>query len=90
MRYSLTVLMGLALTGTALSAVAADVAAGKAKADQICGDCHQPADWKGQSEAQLRAKISDVVAGKVKHKKKLHLTDQEISDIAAYWASAGK
>lgn len=88
MRYSLTVLVGLALFGTAASASAADVAAGKAKADEICAACHDPSDWKGQSEAQLRAKIGDVVAGRVKHKKKLHLTEQQIDDIAAYWASA--
>jgi mono/diheme cytochrome c family protein len=90
MRYSLTVLMGLALSGTALSALAADAAAGKAKVAQSCADCHDPADWKGQSEVQLRAKISDVVAGKAKHKKKIQLTDEEISNIAAYWATAGK
>jgi mono/diheme cytochrome c family protein len=70
------------------AASAADVAAGQAKVQQVCADCHDPADWKGQSEAQLRAKISDVVSGKVKHKKKLSLTDPEISDIAAYWAAA--
>jgi cytochrome c553 len=89
MRYSLAVVVGFALLGTALQAAAADAVAGKTKA-QVCADCHDPADWKGQSEEQLRAKIGNVVAGKVKHKKKIQLTDQDISDIAAYWASAAK
>jgi mono/diheme cytochrome c family protein len=81
--------LALFLFAAASGAVStADVQAGKAKVQQICADCHEPADFKSQSEVQLRAKISDVVAGKVKHKKKLTLTDQEISDIAAYWASA--
>jgi len=90
MRNCLTVLVGLVLLGTALEAAAADPAAGKAKAEQSCAACHDPADWKGQSEDQLRSKISGVVAGKVKHKKKISLSDQEIGDIAAFWASAGK
>lgn len=88
MRHTVPVLIGLTLLGTSLSAVAADAAAGKAKADQTCATCHDPSDWKGQSEAQLRAKISDVVAGKVKHKKKIQLTPEEIDNIAAYWAGA--
>jgi cytochrome c553 len=88
-RQSIKVLAMLFLSVSASGiASAADVAAGQAKAQQLCADCHDPADWKGQSEAQLRAKISDVVSGKVKHKKKLCLTDQEISDVAAYGASA--
>jgi mono/diheme cytochrome c family protein len=82
--------MSLALTllGGIASATAADVEAGKAKVQQICSECHEAGDWKGKSEAELQAKISSVVAGKVKHPKKLQLTDAEVADVAAYWASA--
>jgi cytochrome c553 len=88
MRQSINVLAIVLLAGAAAGAAAADVAAGKAKVQQVCADCHEPKDWKGQNEAQLRSKISDVVAGKLKHKKRIALTEQEMSDIAAYWASA--
>jgi mono/diheme cytochrome c family protein len=56
----------------------------------VCSECHQSADWKDTSEAELATMIKDVVSGKVKHAKKLQLTDAEIADIAAYWASAAK
>lgn len=71
----------------AATATSADVAAGKAMADQSCGACHEPADWKGQNAAQLEAKIHSVVAGKSKHPKKIGLTDAQIADLAAYWAA---
>lgn len=74
------------------SALAADVAAGKTKVDALCIDCHEDgkADeyFKGKSAAQLEANIKDVVAGKVKHKKKnMPLTDADIANIAAYLSS---
>lgn len=78
----------LGLVGTAQMAVAADPAAGKVLTQQQqCSDCHEPEDWKGNSEAQLQAKLKLVVAGKVSHKKKVQLTDTQIADIAAYWAN---
>jgi mono/diheme cytochrome c family protein len=82
--------LAFALLGGTLSAAAADVEAGKAKVQQICSECHEAADWKGKSEADLQSKIANVVAGKTKHPKKLQLTDAEIADVAAYWASAAK
>lgn len=68
-------------------AVAADVAAGKAEVDKVCGACHEPSDWKGKTAAQLEAQIGAVVSGKAKHPKKLDLTDAQIADVAAYWAA---
>jgi hypothetical protein len=36
----------------------------------------------------LESLIKDIVAGKVKHsQRKLQLTPQEITDIAAYWTN---
>ncbi len=69
-------------------AVAADVAAGKAEVDKVCSACHESADWKGKSAAQIETQIKGVVAGKTKHPKKLDLSDAQIADVAAYWASA--
>lgn len=68
-------------------AAAADPAAGKADVDKSCGACHAPEDWKGKSAAQLETQIKAVSAGKVKHPKKVSLTDAQIADIAAYWAA---
>ena len=82
--------LAFALLGGALNAAAADVEVGKAKVQQICSECHEAADWKGKSAAELQAKIANVVAGKVKHPKKLQLTDAEMADVAAYWAATAK
>lgn len=67
---------------------AADVAAGKQRVDAVCAECHEAADWKDSSEAELQALIKDAVAGTVKHPKKLQLSEADIANIAAYWASA--
>jgi mono/diheme cytochrome c family protein len=75
--------LSFAVSGAAL---AGDAAAGQAKVEAVCAECHEKADWADQDAASLEGKIKDVVAGKAKHKKKLTLTDQEAADIAAYWA----
>lgn len=85
MMFSTSVLL-LGMTGVVQ---AADVTAGKQKVDAVCAECHEPADWKDSSEAELQALIKDAVAGKVKHPKKLQLSEADIANIAAYWASAG-
>ena len=70
---------------------AADVEAGKAKVAQQCAECHRTKDWSGETTPALESLIKDIVAGKVNHsKRKLTLTPQEISDIAAYWTSGRK
>lgn len=81
------ILVCCAMIACACRATAADLDAGKAKVQQICGKCHEAADWKGQSEAQIQGKIQGVVAGKTQHPKKLDLTDADVANIAAYWAS---
>ena len=70
------------------NAIAADSAAGKAEVDKVCSACHESADWKGKGAAQIETQIKAVVAGKTKHPKKLDLSDAQIADVAAYWASA--
>jgi mono/diheme cytochrome c family protein len=69
-------------------AAAADPAAGKAEVDKVCSACHESADWKGKSAGQIETQIKGVVAGKTKHPKKLDLSDAQIADVAAFWASA--
>jgi len=82
---------GLGVTAAfALSANAADVSAGRAAAQAKCVACHEADDWSGESAASLQSIISDIVAGKVKHKQKIQLSPAEIDSIAAYWAQGKK
>ena len=67
----------------------ADAAAGKAKFTAACAECHEVADFEGESAAALTETIKGIVAGKQKHKNALKLSDAEIADLAAYMA-AGK
>jgi mono/diheme cytochrome c family protein len=78
----------LALSGFS-SIAAADAAAGKAKFADACVECHEVADFEGESAQALTDSIKKIVAGQQKHKNKLTLSDTEIADLAAYIA-AGK
>ena len=69
---------------------AADVQAGKSVSQAQCGQCHEADDWEGEGAASLESLIRDIVAGKVKHKTRLQLTDAQIADIAAYWGQPGR
>src|SRR5512139_946274 len=71
------------------SIAAADAAAGKAKFTAACAECHEAADFEGESAAALTETLKAIVAGKQKHKNALKLSDAEIADLAAYMA-AGK
>jgi hypothetical protein len=53
-------------------------------------ECHDADDWEGEDAASLESLIRDIVAGKVKHKRKLELSAAEIANIAAYWGTGGK
>ena len=89
-RTTLAVITALVLAGAAGQADAADAAAGKAKVDAICAECHEAADFEGTSEADLAKLIGGVAGGTHKHPKKLQLTDADVANIAAYWASGAK
>lgn len=69
---------------------AADVQAGRSAAQSKCAECHEADDWEGEDAASLEGLIRDIVAGKVKHKRKLELGAAEIANIAAYWGQGGK
>jgi len=75
----------LTLSGTAL---AGDAAAGATKAE-ACLECHEPAeDFEGMTVDELTASMKSIVSGQMKHKKKVTLSDADIADIAAYFATA--
>lgn len=78
---------GLASYGTVAHA---DAAAGKATFDKVCAECHEVGDFDGESAKDISANLKKIVAGQMKHKKALKLTDQEIADVAAYMAAGGK
>ena len=73
-------------------AASADAATAKAKFDVDCGECHEAADFEGEDAAALSASMKKIVAGQLKHKGALKLTDAEIADLAAYMSgtSGGK
>jgi cytochrome c553 len=63
--------------------------ADKAKFDADCAECHEAKEFAGQPAADLEKALKGMVAGSVKHKPKLKLTDAEAKSLAAYM-SAGK
>lgn len=92
MKMSRLFVVGLAtlgLAGWSLSA-SADAAAGKAKFEAACADCHEAGDFEGEDAAALADSLKQIVGGQLKHKKAITLSDQEIADVAAFMASGGK
>jgi mono/diheme cytochrome c family protein len=88
---------GLAIISVAAAALAgyggsalADAAAGKATFEAVCAECHEAADFEGEDAAELTATVKKIVAGQMKHKKAIKLTDQQAADVAAFMASGGK
>lgn len=82
--------MIIASCGAGGAALAADAQAGRSVAQSKCAECHDADDWEGEDAASLESLIRDIVAGKVKHKRKLELGAAEIADIAAYWGAGRK
>jgi cytochrome c553 len=84
-----------ALTAIALSffvcagsALGAEISAGKGVAQAKCGSCHDATDWDGETTASLESLIRDVAKGTVSHKQKIVVSDDEVKEIAAYWAAS--
>jgi mono/diheme cytochrome c family protein len=63
---------------------------GKATFTNVCSECHEAGDFEGEDAKELSANIKKIVAGQMKHKKALKLTDQEITDVTAYLVGGGK
>jgi mono/diheme cytochrome c family protein len=68
----------------------ADVAAGEAKFNAVCAECHDSADFEGEDLNGLRDTLRKISQGAITHKKSVKLSEQEIADLAAYMASGGK
>jgi len=69
------------------AAYAADSAAGEKIYQSSCAACHQLKSYAGKSEADLQTKLKGIVAGTVKHPKKLTLSADDINNVAAYISS---
>jgi len=67
-----------------ISATAADAAAGQKTFEGTCAACHQLKSYAGKSESELETQVKGIVAGTVKHPKKLTLTETQIADVATY------
>lgn len=80
-------LITLGISAAALSAHAADSVAGQKIYAGTCAACHQLKSYAGKSDAELETQIKGVVAGTVKHPKKLTLSDADVSNVAAYISS---
>lgn len=93
LRSSIVLCATVLMLATVSAASAADAQAGKALVDQHCIACHggMMSMWKGKTAADIDGLIHQVIAGKVPHPKDLKpfgLTEAQIADIAAYFASA--
>jgi mono/diheme cytochrome c family protein len=77
----------LALLTMALPAYSADIAAGQKTFEGTCVACHQFKSYAGKSDAELQTELKGIVAGTIKHPKKLTLSSTDIADVAAYISS---
>jgi mono/diheme cytochrome c family protein len=66
---------------------AADTGAGQKTFEGTCAACHKLKSYAGKSEAELETELKGIVAGTVKHPKKLTLSPDEITNVATYISS---
>lgn len=83
-KYATVIAAVLVCIGASNRAGAADGAAGKKTFTAICAACHKVQDYNAKSAAVLQTTIKGIVAGTVKHEKKLALSDTEIDNLVAY------
>ena len=88
-KISLT-LLSLSLAAASGAALAADPAAGEAKAD-ACLDCHMPEDFSGLTAAEIEAAISGILSGEAAHPADISdlLAEEDVPDVAAWFAHEG-
>lgn len=85
---TLTAAAILAVSAGATAVQAADSAAGQQIFTNTCSVCHKSFKaYAGKSQADLETSIKGIVAGTVKHPKKLALSPDDIANVAAYIAS---
>jgi len=85
-KISLT-LLSLTLAAASGTALAADPAAGEAKAE-ACLDCHMAEDFSGLSAAEIEAAINGILAGEAAHPADIseELAAEDVPDVAAWFA----
>lgn len=76
----------MSLLGVTYSSIAADSASGQKFQASYAG-CHQLKSYGNKSSAELATDIKGIVAGTVKHPKKLTLNDADAANVAAYIAA---
>jgi mono/diheme cytochrome c family protein len=90
MKMSKFLIVTVATLGAAGWGMAANAdAAGKAKFEAACAECHEAGDFAGEDAKGLADTIKKIVAGQQKHKSKLTLSDAEITSVAGFM-STGK
>jgi mono/diheme cytochrome c family protein len=62
-------------------------AAGQKTFTTNCAGCHQLKSYAGKSDAELETELKGIVGGTVRHPKKLTLSADDISNVAAYISS---
>jgi mono/diheme cytochrome c family protein len=88
MKMSKVLVVTLAGLGAAGWGVAANAdAAGKAKFEATCAECHEAGDFAGEDVKGLEDTIKKIAAGQQKHKAKIALSDAEIAGVAEYMAT---
>jgi mono/diheme cytochrome c family protein len=88
-RILVVAMAGLGVAGWSMSA-SADAAAGKAKFEAACAECHEAGDFEGEDAKALADSLTKMAAGTMKHKQAIKLSPAEITDVAAYMATGGK
>lgn len=80
-------LCSMAILAVSYSTHAADSAAGQKTFQTTCAGCHQFKSYGTKSSTELETDIKGIVAGTVKHPKKLTLSDADVANVAAYIAA---
>jgi mono/diheme cytochrome c family protein len=70
-----------------IPAYSADSAAGQKIFSGTFAACHQLKSYAGKSDSDLETQVKGIVAGTIKHPKKLTLSDADIANVAAYISS---
>jgi mono/diheme cytochrome c family protein len=72
------------LASSWIPAQAADSAAGQKTFQTVCAGCHQLKSYGSKSDAELQTDLKGIVAGTIKHPKKLTLSPADIENVAEY------
>lgn len=80
----------LALVATLTAAATASVCRAESVTSKAfakdCSTCHEVDEFEGESAAQIADKLTAIVQGKSKHRRKLNMTPDEIQSMSQYLA----